>query len=456
MFVSSGNIYSPNAKPNKISKPVTKNGSLPELRVLDYLSHSSNSVNGCYISFKSERQNADAISKRFFETNYFPDDERVPDGFKMGAYVNVGFKSPIDSKSYIFQDPEKNQITIVNRKKDKALQKIFQEYKSMIPHIKREFENISNRPLSWQEQFAIEEGKMQKLDWQTFLINRTKSYVSCFAHFHLEESVEKLEKLNRKETYLGEIIKSGIGVCRHDALLFKLLMETQSIPVACQSGFRIDHGEPYKSMICGHVWNIIKNGNIQHIADTACSRTEEGQYLDNNLDYLYVNKSNPLSLEEKFKQDILDLQPGQTIKIGLDKKGNIVTDKTNPLADFGLKLIWNEEDKFELHKLKETVGQRSITYNNYPDNKISTLKDRIYIWYENTNFTIWPNDIRCNFNRQAEKAYLQLSLKYNFKPASFFIEDYVKINPALDSRALEIFSDFKDIGIGILKNRFRL
>ncbi|MDD3012327.1 MAG: hypothetical protein PHC34_01320 [Candidatus Gastranaerophilales bacterium] len=432
----------PNTKLNKVLKTLIapKNESLPDSRGFNYMSYSSNLTTGQLISFQAKQKAVDDISKDFDKTHYFPDDETVPDGFK------------INGNLYLVGNM-KNQVTVIDRKKDKDLQEIFQAYQSQIPEWQKEFERISKRPLSVQEQFAIEEGKMQKLDWQTFLISNTKSFIVSYSRFPVAKSMKILEKLAGKETYMGEILKSGLGVCRHEAFLFKLLMETQGIPVACQAGFRMDTGEPYDEMFQGHLWNVIKKGNAQHIEDIADRRSDKRQYLDTNFDYLYFDKSKPLSLEEKFKQDILDMQPGQNLQIGLDKDNNLVTEKTNPNADFGLKLIWNEEDKFELHKLKESVGQRSITYNNYPDNKINTLKDRIYIWYGNENFSIYPNDIRANFNRQVEKTFFQLWHKYNFKITSFFIEDFVKTKPDLDPKALEIFHDFKDIGVNIRENR---
>jgi len=456
MFISSDIRFVDNKVQNKVSKPtiVSESESLPETKIINYLSHSSNSVNGQLISFQAKKKTVNCESRDFTKSNYFPAHKKVPDGFKIGEYIDPVLKYTIDSRGRILHDPKLNQITVIDRKKDKNLQEIFQEYQSQIPEWREEFERISKRPLSWQDEFAIQEGKMQKLDWRTYLIDNTKSFINSYSELSQEECINRLEMFAGEEAYLGEIIKSGIGVCRHCAFLFKLLMETQGIPVGCQTGFLMDSGEPYNSMFRGHIWNTRKKGNTVQIEDVANRRTNERQYLDTNFDHLYGNKSGLLPSEERFKQDILDIQPGRSIKLGLDKKGNPVTDKTNPDADFGLKLVWNHEDKFELHKLKETAEQRLITFNNSNNNnKVNILNTRIYMRCGNTNFSIYPNDIRANFKRRIEKTCVQIMRDYKFKVRFFFMDDFLKTNPTLDSRALEIFRGFENIGINILKNR---
>jgi hypothetical protein len=435
MLVSARNISVPDKIPYKTTKQVIvpENKSLPVSRMPDYLSHSLNSITGQVISFQAKRENVDDISRLFFETNYFSDNKSVPDGFKINGNL-------------FLIDGVKNHVTIVDRKKDKDLQEIFQEYQNQIP--------------VWQKQFMVQKGENLKLNWQTYLIESTKNFITSYSklflensQLYLQESKKKLDILADEKTYLGKIITSGIGVCRHDSFLFKLLMETQNIPVACQTGFYLNPNLPYNSMLHAHMWNVMGKGTSLNIVDIIGGKSNISQYLNKNLDYLYLNKSDPISLRERFEQDILDMQPGQEIRIGYDKDNNLVTDKINPDADFELKLIWNEEDKFELHKLKETIDQKFKICSKYPVDKVNILEDKIYARYGNTNFLIDPNDIRANFNRLIEKVYVQLTYNIGLRERLFFIDDFLRANPNFSPKALEIFSNFKNIGVRIFKDK---
>jgi len=454
MLISAENITIPNIKQNKVSKPLItahENESLHDLKILDYLSHSSNSINGQLISFQAKKKTVNGDSRDFTKNHYFPAHKKVPDGFKIDEERSLNHKYTIDSRGRILFKPDTNQVTTVDRKKDEALREILEEYENKVSAWQKEFVKINpNRFQNWREQFKKKTERKNckqdwktflshKPDWQTFLINKTTRFVKSYSELPMEEAEKGLEMLEGEETYLGEIMEAGFGICRHNSFLFKLLMETQSIPVACQTGIYMDTDKPYHSMFDVHMWNVIKKGNSPHIQDVSLGIKDESRYLSLEYDPLYTNKSRPLFLEEKFEQDILDMQPGQAIRIGLDKKGNLVTDKMNPKAEFFYEFSWTKEDKFELNKLKNITGKRFIL--NYS----KKLHSGLSIYDTDTRYTIKASTIRANLARRVMKIIDQIERKFKINPLDTELKQLIILSKKLDSEAPKILINFSKL-----------
>ena len=244
-----------------------------------------------------------------------------------------------------------------------------------------------------------------------------------------------MEKLGDKETYLGEIIKRGIGVCRHKAFLFKLLMETQNISVGCQTGFYMNENKiPISDSIGGHMWNFDEKHNI---IDCSHYLPLQSNYLDNNYDFLYVKNSN-LTPREQLKWDIRNLQPGEKLWIGLDENGALTSHIRNPEANFTLLLHWNENNEFILHKL--TDEDIELDTENFLSGKAKINKKEL-IRYKECLITIDPAFIRANFFRKIKKATLTVDRIAKFIPSdgNYNPLDLAKASGELILEALQIF-----------------
>lgn len=467
------------------SEAAAKDQTLPESKVLDYISNSSKSISGRLISFQAKKKTVNGVSRDYTKNNYFPAHKKVPDGFKISEILDLSKKYLIDSRGAILGNPEINQITVIDRKKDKALQEIFEEYQNKISEWRVEFEAKLNEeherfnvfcseytkygdyskeyPLNskWKKELNRSKRKnfyetqnIFKADWQSFLIEKTTTFVNSYSELTFEDKIKRHEVLRGKETYLGDIIKSKIGVCRHNSFLFKLLMETQGIPVACQSGFLINERAPYKHMFLGHAWNVIKKENNLQIQDMSdpYKYAMDRNYLNTEYNYLYVNKSNSVPIKEKFEQELSNMQPRQKIKIGLDKNGKFVTEKISPDSDFGLELIWGKKDKFILNKIKDVTGLKIDLRDNktFVNGKIVEIKDHIYIDGKEGYATICPDRIRANFNRRIIQTLSRLQQKCKFQQSSFCYSEILKENSELKSNSLVIF--YKDF----IKKRIKL
>ena len=240
----------------------------PDLVNLDCLKLSSSNIYGKYMVFRSSLT-AIRASRTFAETRRLSPKTIIPDGFKLLQYS----WSTIDPQGKVINQVfGRDQITVIDRKKDEALQRIFRKYQMRIPEWKKEHQQIKRKE------------KVHK-SWEDFLIQKTYDFIALYYRYSSSNDEKKIiiEQLEGNETFLGNIIESGVGVCRHNAFLIKLLMETQKIPVGCQAGFFNISSSDFRP----HIWNYKVIKGKTHIIDINNPSPQKSDYqpLFNNNPY---------------------------------------------------------------------------------------------------------------------------------------------------------------------------
>lgn len=177
-----------------------------------------------YGSILQTRQAHSSYKDKYADIGY---DERIYSGFKMKGTKTIHSNGRVEP----FEKTFSNETIVIDVARDENLQKNINEFKKLIA------KNF-NMP---------EEAK-----WRLML-----NYINQSFPVRVEDALHILDGIGEKpallslgtHTLLGDCIEQGIGVCRHKALLTKILADEIGLEAAFHVGF-MQGG--------GHAWNTVK------------------------------------------------------------------------------------------------------------------------------------------------------------------------------------------------------
>lgn len=350
------------------------------------LNNSAYNNYGKYIAFGARLKYTNIIAHNFSQTGFFPAHRKVPDGLKFFSrfYNNQKMSSPINSRGCI-NTIKPEQITIVDRKKDKDLIFLINAYKNFMKEIKSDFGSTVRKSTEWRD----------------ILKENTELFINTLPTTDFVKKTDLLtnKDIEDKEVYLGEIFKNNLAVCRHRAFLNKLLLETQGIDVGIQDGYVIKDNNSVKDWFFGHSWNTDKK-QIYDISWNA----DKSNYMNMYFQKLHANK-----YLEQFKK----LNPGDTMTIGVTADNKLITNQSKERFKPILKLHWNENDEFILSKINSEstvkVDKELLCDQVILDRKIVVNTD------QSNAIEIDPREIRIDFKRRYTNAHLKMKYEnYSF------------------------------------------
>jgi len=386
------------------------------------------------------------ISRNFSKNLEFPAHMKIPDGFKfVDRFVSDETNKLVQltKKGHCSCNATNLQITVVDRNKDKALKSIIEEYKQLVPLWKESYQELAQKyPYTYKGHGVT--SRYLKEDY--YLAEKTMEFVHSFAE-EIDNDEYKLlnEKFGGKESYLGDIIMSGLAVCRHEACLNKILLDEIGIKSSINHGciLELNSRNILNSDVQGHSWNIVHLKSGEALFDPA---NQQSFYLDNRYQayqsYCYRNNDYTPALPiNKIFLNTFDLQPGQTIKIGLDSKGELIPIKADDNRKHVLEIEWTEDNMFEIRKVDKKI---EVTCFDTP------LEDKIVVY--NKPSTLVINDKELEFNpdlirneflhkfKQAVVTILTRKSEINLNK-KLTNDDLVKANPELSKRSLELLDN---------------
>ncbi len=287
-----------------------------------------------FVSFGKNKHQINIDSKNYSLKDYYPEYKKVPNGFKYIGTKKLYAAESITKKGTLgsFYNPELEQVTIIDRSKDRGL-KI----------IKNDF---SNEIAKWQTELHDCKG-FTKDENDEFIILKTLDYIRDLKYSKSIDwrGVEKnpSKELEGKESYLGEVFAAGKNVCRHNAFLSKILLEDHNVALGVQSGYIIS---PYGSG--HHCWNTHKEKDGLVIPYDASFPDNDCWYFSYGGEPLYVEN---LTKQKQSLFDVLSMQIGDEILLGFDEEGDVVTNKTDENAKYFARLKLEESDQMYISSI---------------------------------------------------------------------------------------------------------
>lgn len=168
---------------------------------------------------------AKRVTESFNNTHRIDFSERIPNGFRDGGRHLVFYNDGTFKNAY-------REIAIVDRENDIIWQKTLATFKARL---------AQNRSMTELEKTQ----ELLKYVDDIFSVEADKNIL-----------VKHTENFPQAAVKIGDIINSGAGVCRHRALVAKLIADEVGLPMAIVRG---DHGIP--PSLGPHIWNEIKLSN---------------------------------------------------------------------------------------------------------------------------------------------------------------------------------------------------
>ncbi len=383
------------------------------------------------ISFGQKSKQTNIESRNFSNKDYFPSHAKVPDGFKYigtKSFVsNYAITKKGDLENYYKNRGE--QVTVIDSRKDLLFNSIKKDY--------------SEYAKEWEKQ-ALEK-KLSKSQRDKFLIGNTLAYIKSLKHsnFIEELGLQKNNILkNNNEEYLGTIFQKKENVCRHNSFLAKLLLEEHNVALGIQSGY----------IICetgsgNHCWNIYNDKNKNIIPFDTSFINEDCWYFDYNGKPLYEN-SLPKGKQAEF--DVINMQIGDTLLLGLDENENIVTNKTSTGAKkYIAKLHLGEFDNMDI---SDPEGNNESDYEYKLDNKGNVILFNTKNEQEIFKFSY--NDLIFSLKLRASADCINLSKKLNipfvngapdYQKILKHKENLYKIDPTISSQTINSIPDILEL-----------
>jgi hypothetical protein len=185
-----------------------------------------------YLKIKAGEQNI-----KFRDTGKIPAGEKISDG-----YIDGGSGTLLNEKGEIIKNGNR-EIILIDRKVDVYL-------KNQINYVKREFQNLPDKE------------KMEKLSKHIddMFGGRKQGIV--------EKSDNFTDKFEGQSLLLGKIAENGLGVCRHRALMYKILGDEIGLNVSLKRGFMTDQsmGKVFEAR-ANHAWNIVEANGEKYLVD---------------------------------------------------------------------------------------------------------------------------------------------------------------------------------------------
>lgn len=341
-------------KANHMANFIKNTSSERSITLNNQLFNSPSSVSASVISFGQKKKTVNLESRKYSYVCEFPSYKKVPDGFKHCSGNSSKYIPLITKKGILIPSAAKymGQITVFDRHKDLKYQEIQAKYD----------QNVK----IWKDEWKAEGGKLNS-EWKQVLINKTAEYIRNINTEPLNVRVRHLESdydINHKESYLGDVYAKRENVCRHDAFLFKMLLEDYGINAGINSGFVLG-----SNGINNHTWNELTDENGRKIPyDVNFDNLNTYYFTDIHGDYLYKDTFSPV---QKTQFDILSLQFGEKIKLGFDDKNNLVSSKMNDNADFFVTAELTPEPEIKFELIKDTKYEHNQSAKDY----LNMLKD---------------------------------------------------------------------------------
>ncbi len=204
-------------------------------------------------------------SKKFLETGLIEYGQEISDGYRDG-----GQSSKInDLENHRFEVISGREIILVDRSTDSVLAK-------SIEYIKKATRNLDEvDKMKFINQYVLD--KMGGIGTEES-VNRTENFTN---------------KFENTDMTLGTLIEHGLGVCRHRALLFKILSDTVGLKVSLKRGYYADISEAISSERgFNHAWNIVQIKGKTYLVDTMHGKLmPEGEYREGKGGFYASQKS---------------------------------------------------------------------------------------------------------------------------------------------------------------------
>ena len=216
---------------------------------------------------KPQLANAKAVEQsRFFKKeNYIPHTEKILDGFKDGG----SFSQVLDDGSVLNGNRE---VIVVDRTKDENLKDIIEDFKKEAEKVNTNEDLLSDFALKYVYENFVQDNNQKEIEYEV-----------------------------GKEVLLGEILLNSKPVCRHVALLYKILVDEIGIEADYIRG-DFQYGEDRGR----HAWNQVHEDGCTSLVDPShCITTgyPEVYYRQKDGSILTIKYSMPEALKNDFDDE---------------------------------------------------------------------------------------------------------------------------------------------------------
>lgn len=322
-------------KPNNFARIDNQISGKSELAGYSYVQH--------LVTFTGNNFKANNQTDAFSHELHLAESQKILDGFKTAGNVGVGFfRGKVVDNAKLAAE-----IIVIDKARDPILRNTIEEYKGEIENWRKKYT------------FPLEKEEIAYL---------TSKYVAeKFDKEFPAKAIEITSSFPKEEILLGDIIKGGVGVCRHRALLFKVLFDEIGIGSALY--FR-RYGKSDEQNNPGyHAWNVISIDNKRILIDAM-----NNEFIKVDLSKpdkklaLYKDMSGtPIFAPKDVKRiikSILNINPGDGVSIGMLSGNDQLTpdsykDGFQPL----FKVSWTKENNFILESLSDKkikVGEKML------------------------------------------------------------------------------------------------
>ena len=297
---------------------------------LDFLEHVRN---GKYVSPKTLPEGTAGITQEALEQsnrlscNIIPETEKLTDGFRYNGVQAVFDRNGRNISRFRNGNQE---IDIIDRNQDKILADTIKTFK----------QRLAGKNCSEKEKID----ELMKFVDEVFSVNPSGA--------ETEKLVSRMHNPNLQEVFLGDIINSGAGVCRHRSLLTKVLGDEIGLKT------RIIQGQYANG---GHAWNEI----ISKKGDTFLFDSMHGSIFDvtnpskNLTPQVFNYRICDLENSEKMIQKYFDKE--STIGLIYRSLGHRLPINTNAAR------LMPSEDRYIISPLCDEIKVNGKTINNNTD-----------------------------------------------------------------------------------------
>ena len=216
---------------------------------------------------KPQLANAKAVEQsRFFKKeNYIPHTEKILDGFKDGG----SFSQVLDDGSVVNGNRE---VIVVDRTKDENLRDIIADFKNEATKVDTDEELLSDFTLKYVYENFVKDNNQKEIEYEV-----------------------------GKEVLLGEILLNSKPVCRHVALLYKILADEIGIEADYIRG-----GFQYGEEKGRHAWVQVHEYGCTSIIDPSNNlvlANEEATFQKKDGSIFTIKYDMPDNLKTSYEED---------------------------------------------------------------------------------------------------------------------------------------------------------
>jgi len=388
-------------------------------------------------------------ARKFSQQYIFPAHTKIPDGFQFVSNVtdiSLLCTVRIDKKGAC--NSPINQITVVDRKKDKALQQIIKDHAKGIERWKREYEKYKLFGHKTAK-FYTEKG---------FLAHKT---VLFLRKYQIDKEADyknnRITELFNTRAKLGDINLLGLSLCRHNSFLFKILMDEHNLKSSVIYGTsKTENNFSY------HAWNIANLANKDTFIDTSMNRIFPVQSKAHLKQYADIN-FNPFC---EPPHDLVRVMPLSSSYICIDPKTGKYSAVEHPEKALPLlEVAWSNDNRFyirrldnpEIEKIRGKKIPYSLNFRTPPEQTKPTLihesDSPSFITLGEmqeepvTTFAFDGSFVRADYSRKISQACRSICNQTGKIQKSFEFQDIHKNSPDLDPYTLNsiwVFKPFRE------------